>query len=197
MEKQTLKNLILNYQAMFIYEDSSTLHAIKQIKNSGIDTVLIKDKSENKVGIFTTKDFINFLNLDCDLTQKISNLMTKPIKTLNQNATIAQALEFIKKQKFKRIVVVDENNTVLGIITQKELLRIVYNKWIELMKKEGDKISRTNEKLLQTKSHLEHMVSIDFLTKLYNKQKFESFLEYEINKIKRYANNTFSILLVD
>ncbi|AXH13142.1 diguanylate cyclase [Halarcobacter bivalviorum] len=197
MEKQTLGNLILNYQAVFTYENSSALHAVKLIKNSGTDAVIIKDNDEKAVGIFTSKDFINLIHLDCDLTQSISKFMTSPIKTLNEHSTIAEALAFIRKQKFKRIIIENEQGFVTGIISQKELLRIVYNKWIELMKKEGNKISKTNEELIQTKSQLEEVAATDYLTKIYNRQKFESFLEYEINKLNRYDNGSFTLLLVD
>ncbi len=197
MEKQTIGALILNYRATFAYENSSTLHAIKQMKSSGNDAVIILGENEESVGIFTTKDFINLIHLDCDLAQPIANFMTAPIKTLNQNSTIAQALEFIRKQKFKRIVITSEEEGVTGIITQKELLRVVYNKWIDLIKEEGSRISKTNEELLQSKSELEELASLDYLTKIYNRQKFESFLNYEINKLNRYDDASFSILLID
>jgi len=197
IEKQTLGNLILNYHASFVYEGSSALHAVKLIKNSRNDAVVIKSSDEKAIGIFTSKDFINLIHLDCDLTQKISTFMTSPIKTLKENATIAEALSFIRKQKFKRIVVVNNEGFVSGIISQKELLRIVYNKWMELMKKEGSKISKTNKELLQSKNELEEVASTDYLTKIYNRQKFESFMQYEINKLNRYENGSFSLLLVD
>ncbi|WP_417331725.1 diguanylate cyclase [Halarcobacter sp.] len=197
MERQTLGNLILNYQAIFAYEDSSALHAVKLIKNSGNDAVIIKNNDEKAVGIFTSKDFINLIHLDSDLTQKISNFMTSPIKTLKEHSTIADALAFIRKQRFKRIIIENDKGYVTGIISQKELLRIVYNKWIELMKKEGSKISKTNEALIQTQAELEEIASTDYLTKIYNRQKFESFLEYEIKKLDRYENGIFTILLVD
>ncbi len=197
MEKQTIGALILNYHPTFAYENSSTLHAIKQMKTSGNDAVIILGDSEKAVGIFTTKDFINLIHLDCDLTQPIANFMTAPIKTLHEDSTIAQSLEFIRKQQFKRIVITNDRGAVSGIITQKELLRVVYNKWIDLIKEEGSRISKTNEELLQSKSELEELASLDYLTKIYNRQKFESFLNYEINKLNRYDDASFSILLID
>jgi diguanylate cyclase len=196
MKKQTIGKLLLNYKAIYIQKNSSTLHAIKLMKKSGTDSIIIKD-DRKVVGIFTTKDFINLIHLDCDLTQDISNFMTSPIVTLHEKATISDALDFIKEQKFKRIVVVDDNNEVSGIITQKELLRVVYNKWIDLVKEEGNRISKTNEELLQSKAELEEIASYDYLTKVYNRHKFESFLDYEINRLSRYEEPTFSLLLID
>ena len=54
-----------------------------------------------------------------------------------------------------------------------------------------------NEALLSKTTKLEEKASVDFLTKLYNRRKFNSFLEYEISKANRYKEQQLSILLVD
>jgi len=198
MQKQTIGALILNYKAVFAYEHSSTLQTIKLMKESNNDSIIIKNSNEKHIGIFTTKDFVDIMRINKDLSEPISTFMSTPISTLNQNTTISNALDFIKEKHFKRVVIVDNDDTVVGIISQKELLRVVYNKWIDLIKKEGTKISKDNEELLKTKSKLEEMASLDFLTQIYNRHKFESFLEYEIKKHKRYEKDTsFSLLMID
>ncbi len=197
MQRQKIGSLILNYKATFIYENSSTIQAIKLIRENKNDSIIIKNSEEQHIGIFTTKDFMDIIQGEYDFELPISNYMVKPLITLSQEATIAQALDFIKEMHFKRIVVVDENEKVVGIINQKELLRVVYNKWIDLLKEEGNKISKINEELLASKSKLEEVASLDFLTQIYNRNKFESFLEYEIKKHARYENEIFSLLILD
>jgi diguanylate cyclase (GGDEF)-like protein len=197
MEKQTIGALMLNYQSTFIHENSSTLQAIKQIRRSANDAVVIVDEEEKPKGIFTSKDFIHIMNSNDNLSAPIKKYMSTPILTLHKDATIAKALSFIKEHHFKRIVAVDEKGYISGIITQKELLRVVYNKWIDFIKERTRKISQDNEQLLQSKCELEEIASIDFLTQIYNRQKFEHFLEYEIHKTSRYKNETFSIVLMD
>ena len=123
--------------------------------------------------------------------------MNSPVHTLIEHSTIAEAIDYIRDKHFKRIVVTNDNNEIIGILTQKELLRVIYNKWIEFIKEEGDKISKINEELLSKTSILEEKASLDFLTKLYNRQKFNSFLDYEISKSNRYENQYLSLLLID
>ena len=197
MQKQSIGALILNYKASFVYENSSTIEAVKLIRKNKIDSVIIKNSQEKHIGIFTTKDFVDLMSSDKELDAPVSKYMSSPLETLSQDETISNALDFIKEKHFKRLVIVNELDEVVGIISQKELLRVVYNKWIDIIKKEGTKISKTNEELLKTKSKLEEKASLDFLTQIYNRQRFETFLDYEIKKHSRYEDATFSIFIVD
>lgn len=197
MERQTISSLIHQYKATITDKNASTLQAIELMKENDSDSIVIINKKYKPIGIFTTKDFIDILHYDYDLTKPIKNYMISKVDTLNDNTTISKAIDFIKEKKYKRIVIVDNDNKLSGIITQKELLKVVYNKWIELMKEEGSKMSKTNKKLLQTTSELKQKISLDYLTKLFNRNKFEELLDEEINKFLTYNSNSFSMLLID
>jgi diguanylate cyclase len=197
MKKQTISTLILQYKATTTYENTSTIQAIRLMKDNNSDSIIIIDDEYKSIGIFTTKDFINIFHLNSDLQKPINTYMTAPVHTLNETSTISEAIDFIREKHFKRIVVTNNNNQIIGILTQKELLRIIYNKWIDFIKEEGNKISKMNEELLSKANKLEETASFDFLTKLYNRRKFNSFLEYEISKTNRYTNQCLSLLLVD
>ena len=197
MKKQTIATLILQYKATTTYENTSTIQAIRLMKDNNSDSIIILDDSLKAIGIFTTKDFINLIHQNSDLNNPINNYMTSPVNTLSENSTISEAIDFIRDKHFKRIVVTNDNDEITGILTQKELLRIIYNKWIDFIKEEGNRISKINEELLSKTTKLEEKASFDFLTKLYNRRKFNSFLEYEISKANRYKDQHLSLLLVD
>lgn len=197
IERQTLGSVILDYKAIFVYEDSSTLQAISLIKENNTDSIIVKNASHEAIGIFTTKDFINLMYDDVDLATPIKNHMSTPISSLNINSPISDALAFIKEKQFKRIVVMNDKKRVEGVITQKELLRISYNKWIELIKKEHDFVSEVNEKLLKTKTQLENEISLDYLTKISNRFSFNKKIKHKINLIRKDEEKIFSILIID
>lgn len=197
MKKQTIAKLILQYKAVTTYENTTTIHAIELMKDNKSDSVIVIDNTHKPIGIFTTKDFINLIHRNVDLSNPIKEYMSKPVYTLKETSTISDAIDFIQDKHFKRIVVTDENEMLVGILTQKELLRIVYNKWVEFIKDHGNRISKINEELLSKASQLEEKASLDFLTKVYNRQKFETFLNYEISKTNRYESQTLSVLLID
>ncbi|RXJ85745.1 diguanylate cyclase [Arcobacter cloacae] len=197
MKKQTIATLILQYKATTTYENTSTIQAIRLMKDNNSDSIIMIDDEHKAIGIFTTKDFITLINKNSDLSKPISNYMTKPVYTLNEHSTISEAIDFIRDKHFKRIVVTNDLDEITGILTQKELLRIIYNKWIDFIKEEGNRISKMNEELLTKANKLEEKASFDFLTKLYNRSKFNSFLDYEISKANRYKEQYLSVLLVD
>ncbi len=197
MKKQTIAKLILQYKAVTTFENTTTVEAIKLMKENQSDSVIIINQEHKPIGIFTTKDFIKEVHLNSDFNLPIKAYMTTPIETLNDDATVSKAIDFIKNKHFKRIVVTNDEGKLSGILTQKELLRIVYNKWVDFIKEQGNKISKINEELLSKTSKLEKKASFDYLTKLYNRNKFESYLEYEIKKASRYDTQYLSILLID
>ena len=197
IERQTLGSIILDYKAIFVYEDASTLQAISLIKKNNTDSIIVKNADHKAVGIFTTKDFINLMYDDVDLSTPIKHHMTSPVESLHINSSISDALDFIKQKQFKRIVVMNDHGHVEGVITQKELLRISYNKWIELIKKEHDFVKEVNNKLIETKTQLEQEISLDYLTKISNRFTFSKKLKNRLNKVKKGEDKNMSILIID
>lgn len=197
IQKQTISNIILQYSVQTIYQNEATINAIKIMKSKDIDSIVIVNNGNNPLGIFTTKDFLNVIHTNADINLPIKNYMSSPLQTLPSDVKIYEALEFIKIKHFKRIVVTDEVGKISGVITQTELLRLINNKWMELIKDRGTELSRINEKLIKKASILEESASTDFLTKLYNRRKFDSLIEYEIEQIKRYKHGSLCILLLD
>ena len=91
MKKQTIATLILQYKATTTYENTSTIQAIRLMKDNNSDSIIILDDSLKAIGIFTTKDFINLIHQNSDLNNPISNYMTSPVNTLSENSTISEA----------------------------------------------------------------------------------------------------------
>ncbi|MCK5110392.1 MAG: diguanylate cyclase [Arcobacteraceae bacterium] len=197
MKKQTIGNIMLQYSAITIYEDETTIDATKLMSEKHIDSIVVIDQDNKPKGIFTTKDFLNLIDLDCDLSKSVKNFMSAPLQTISYDTTIFDALEFIRKEQFKRLIVVDTNNKIIGLVTQSELLRLVNNKWMEIIKEKGNELSKINEELIAKTAQLELKASTDSLTKLYNRNKFDSMVSYEIHQVKRYNNRSLSILLLD
>jgi len=189
-QKQTISNIILQYSVQTIYENEPTINAINIMKSKDLDSIVIIDKKNKHKGIFTTKDFLTVFSNQLDLNLPIKLYMNSPLQTVSSDIKIFEALEYIKIKHFKRIVVTNDDDEITGVITQSELLRLINNKWIELIKDRGTELSKMNEKL-------EKNASTDFLTQLYNRRKFDTLILYEIEQIKRYKHGDLSIILLD
>ena len=62
MKRQTIATLILQYKATTTYENTSTILAIRLMKDNNSDSIIIINNEHKPIGIFTTKDFINLIH---------------------------------------------------------------------------------------------------------------------------------------
>ena len=197
IERQSIGNLILQHSAVTVFENEATINTIKLMKYKHIDAIIILNTNHQPIGIFTTKDFLCIINLDSDLKQPIKYFMSSPLLTVPESTKINDVLDFIKEKHFKRVVVTDEKGQISGLITQNELLRVINNKWVELIQKRGNELSKINEELIEKTTSLEQKASQDYLTKLYNRRKFNSLINYELSRLKRYDKRHLSIIVLD
>lgn len=197
IERQSIGKLILQYSAITVYENEATVNTIKQMKQKHVDAVIILGSNDNPKGIFTTKDFLNILHKNSDLALPVKSYMTSPLLTVNEEAKISEVLDFIKEKHFKRVVVTNKEGSISGLITQSEILRVINNKWMEMIKERGNELSRLNEKLIERATNLEEKASKDYLTKLFNRRKFNTLIQYEISQLKRNKQRNLSLIIID
>lgn len=86
---------------------------------------LIIIKAGQPVGILTERDFIKKLDMtkNSKSASVVEDLVSKNLVTLTSNDDIFTAHKIMREHKFRKIVVVD-NGTLSGIITQSDLCRI-------------------------------------------------------------------------
>jgi acetoin utilization protein AcuB len=60
---------------------------------------------------------------------KASEIMTRSPETIQQNASIGEAARIMLEKKFSGLPVVDDENHLVGIITESDIFRLVVNEW--------------------------------------------------------------------
>lgn len=63
---------------------------------------------------------------------KISDIMTRHPATIHQNASIGEAARMMLVKKFSGLPVVDDENRLVGIITESDIFRLVVSEWSQL-----------------------------------------------------------------
>ena len=196
LEKRTLSDLLISSYIKRASSHLSTKKVIALMDDNIYDCVILFE-DEKAVGIITTKDVVKLFGEAKDLEQPISTYMTSPLQTIKHTTTIAQSLKFIQEQNFKRLIVEDYDGNIVGQITQEELVGRIYSKWADFMRDEKLHLSSVNN-LLQSKAlQLEQLATVDKLTSLYNRVKFEQKLKEEISRVQRYNSEPFSVVLFD
>jgi CBS domain-containing protein len=86
--------------------------------------VVIKEQGKNiiPVGIITERDIIRALGkLTVFLSMPLTKFMNKPIISIQSDHSIRQAMKLMHSQRVRRLIVVDADNKMVGIVTEKDI----------------------------------------------------------------------------
>jgi CBS-domain-containing membrane protein len=128
---------------------SEAAHLLVSHRISGLPVV---DESKKLLGIITEADFLRALGVPAHhpghhLWQTLENmfhptvqvretegtvaeLMVRDVITLPDKARLHEALELMKQHRIKRLVVCDEKQRVVGMLTRSNLVRIFFDHFI-------------------------------------------------------------------
>ncbi len=196
LERRPISEILLTShikQALIVTPASEVA---RMMDNVLYDCVIV-DEDVKPIGIVTTKDIMKILGNNEDLTKPISEYMSSPIETIRYDTSIKEALEFIQKKDFKRLIVTNYNDDIIGQITQDELISKVYSKWAENLRDNDIHLREINKLLEARATRYEELSTKDNLTGIYNRSKFEMELRREIERIRRYKTGTFSLVFFD
>jgi acetoin utilization protein AcuB len=60
---------------------------------------------------------------------KVSEIMTRKLQTIHQEASIGEAAQIMLENKFSGLPVVDDAGQLVGIITESDIFRLVVREW--------------------------------------------------------------------
>ena len=94
--------------------------------------IVLMDTSNNEnaeidkpIGIITERDIARLVAFSSNLSTDtvISEVMSKPLITINQNSSIKEVTDLMQKNDIRRLPIVDNKGKLVGIITAKDILR--------------------------------------------------------------------------
>lgn len=126
-EKISVSDL-MNTKVQTDFEDQNIMSACNIMSANNIGSVIIVtyDKNCDPLGIITERDVVRILGkLDPNLLQTpLRSLMTEPLITIKQSASINDATKIMNNKKIRRHVV-DQNNKMIGILTQRDIFKAI------------------------------------------------------------------------
>jgi predicted transcriptional regulator len=114
--------------------DQTIKSICKTMYENNIGSVVIvkrqKDDSSEPVGIITESDIIRKMgSVELFSTQTaVSELMSKNIISIKSDSKISDAIGVMHGNNIRRLIVVDNNGKMLGIITDKDMLKAIARK---------------------------------------------------------------------
>lgn len=100
-----------------IRPDASLGQALDLMTQKSISGVPVVDAKHKLVGILTNRD-VRFAH---NKEQKVADLMTSPVITVTNSAAPDEARRLLHAHKIEKLVVVDEENICIGLITVKDM----------------------------------------------------------------------------
>ncbi|MBU1216798.1 diguanylate cyclase [bacterium] len=196
MENYRLADFIkLGRRMKWVKKEEKTSKILSEMVRESFDNVIIIDDLV-PLGILTTKDIMRLIVENQNLDFPVCEYMSSPVDTVNKNVSIKTALEFLKSKKYKRIVAVDDEGVISGIVSQKELISLTYSRWAMLMKEHEAELNEINILLQSQNKEFETMASTDALTGLFNRYKFSE-LFVSTYKTMMLRDSKMSLILLD
>jgi CBS domain-containing protein len=93
--------------------------------------VIVKRKGKDQipVGIVTERDIVRTLGRKTgDLKEPLTTFMSKPLVTIRSNSTAREAMQLMNTNHIRRVVVTDQSDRMIGILTEKDIFKALLKK---------------------------------------------------------------------
>lgn len=101
--------------------DATIGDALQLMRRFSIGGIPIVNTKKQLIGILTNRD----LRFEVQLNRSVKDLMTsKNLITAPEGTTLSQAKAILQKHKIEKLPVVGDNNTLAGLITYKDIMKV-------------------------------------------------------------------------
>ena len=100
-------------------ENDSILQAAKLMKEQGVGVLPVVDNNRKPCGIVTDRDIVlRCIGEGHDYNQcKMKDVLSKNVQKIYEDQTIDEALDIMKKNQLRRLVCVDRNDKLCGVLS--------------------------------------------------------------------------------
>lgn len=108
-------SLVMNDAPIAIYPDASISQASNLMLENGINSLVVV--RDNIMGIVTGTDIVRYVSQQKDIKLRVSDLMVDDIIFVHRHHTINHVVQEMEKHEVNRVIVTDDSNEAVGIIT--------------------------------------------------------------------------------
>ncbi len=196
--KEILVRTLMSEEVTCLPPDAKLKLAVEMMVEQRYSCIIIREE-KRPVGIVTERDLVKVLNQpleEIDLSVNISQVMSSPVLSVNENDSLFDAMVVSNADKIRHLPVVNDQDFVVGLVTHSDLanahFRVVEMQTELIEKSVADKtgeLQKLNEEL--------HAMSLeDHLMQIGNRRAMEVDLAHTHSAAKRYHQH-YSVLLMD
>lgn len=105
--------------------EATIYDAVNILYNKKVSGLPVVNDDGKLVGIITENDVLNLVFSGNARTTKVSDIMTKNVLTFTPDTDIDKISLAISEKQYRRVVIVDENNMVKGIVSRHDIIKII------------------------------------------------------------------------
>ncbi len=98
------------------------IEVINVLENSHLQLALVVSEDEKLIGVVTDGDVRRGILKGIDLEQSVSEVMNTRPYTMLDSSTPSQILSVMKREQYRHMILVDENEKIVGVETLSDLL---------------------------------------------------------------------------
>ncbi len=121
-------NLLLNTvvsKENFSAQSTASLKELVDLMNINQKGVVVILEGKRPVGIMTERDIVKILHNGINLQEGVDRYAAKALVTTKGDRTLGYALNLTLENNIRRVVVTDDSDSFVGIVTQQDLLKYV------------------------------------------------------------------------
>lgn len=119
---------IMTKKVIVVRQDSGLGEVAKFMKKNEIGSVIVVDSKEKKraIGIITERDIVQkvLAKKKDPYETKANVVMSKPLRVVRPSTTIEEAATAMRENKIKRLPVVNDDNELIGIVSEGDIMKI-------------------------------------------------------------------------
>lgn len=115
------------------------------------------------VGILTERDIATLIVNGCDIDQlTMAEVMTAPVITVTSDTTTYEAVNMMNQRKVRRVIVVDNDGILVGILIQENIIRDLEGNYIDFLKQvlwdKDRNLEKAKARFKEQSIHLENIL---------------------------------------
>ena len=125
MDELRLKNVVQYSLSGVLSQEDSIEKALNTMSQTAISSIVIVDKANHPIGIFTEYDALKVIANHISITTSLSEVMSMKLFTILENTYLHDAYILLTDRGYRHLIVVNEQNEYRGIVSEGDFLRFM------------------------------------------------------------------------
>ncbi|MEW5772955.1 MAG: diguanylate cyclase [Thermodesulfobacteriota bacterium] len=154
---------IMQKNVVTVLPEATVLEASRVMAGRSLSFLVAASQSHPE-GVVTERDVTRLVADGQDLAAvRVREVMSTPVVALRHDAAAYEAAELMRERGIRRLVVVDEFGSAVGVATQTDMVRGLESKYIETLKRiivdQGEDLKRAIQELTEKTLYLDSILA--------------------------------------